>query len=285
MMPDGEGDDVSAGSFGGDSGSLGIHSSAVTTRAPFPRLLVSVRDAAECAAARLGGAEIIDVKEPRHGSLGMAPIATIVELAETVHDALLSAALGETADWMAAADVPALPAGLQFVKLGLAGLGNDADWVEKWHGVRRRLEHAAGSALHWVAVVYADWRAATAPEPAQVIAAAAESGCAGVLFDTARKTGGTLLDCLPMHELLPLAARIRAAGMLLALAGSLRAELLPKLAPLEPDIIAVRGAACVAGERGGVVTAERVAAVRRALRRERYPACNCSSRLSTSRYS
>ena len=33
-------------------------------------LLVSVRDAAEAEAALRGGATLIDVKEPRHGSLG-----------------------------------------------------------------------------------------------------------------------------------------------------------------------------------------------------------------------
>ena len=37
-----------------------------------PSLLVSVRCADEVAAAIEGGAEIIDVKEPSHGSLGMA---------------------------------------------------------------------------------------------------------------------------------------------------------------------------------------------------------------------
>ena len=37
-----------------------------------PSLLVSVRCVDEVAAAIEGGAEIIDVKEPSHGSLGMA---------------------------------------------------------------------------------------------------------------------------------------------------------------------------------------------------------------------
>ncbi|MFM7835691.1 MAG: (5-formylfuran-3-yl)methyl phosphate synthase, partial [Planctomycetaceae bacterium] len=34
------------------------------------RLLVSVRSADEAVVAATGGADIIDIKEPRHGSLG-----------------------------------------------------------------------------------------------------------------------------------------------------------------------------------------------------------------------
>ncbi|MFM7290084.1 MAG: (5-formylfuran-3-yl)methyl phosphate synthase, partial [Planctomycetia bacterium] len=47
-------------------------------------LLVSVRDAAEAAAAVEGGAAIIDVKEPRRGSLGPAEPEAIAAVAEVV---------------------------------------------------------------------------------------------------------------------------------------------------------------------------------------------------------
>ena len=41
------------------------------------RLLVSVRSAAEAEAALLGGADVIDVKEPDRGPLGRADDAVI----------------------------------------------------------------------------------------------------------------------------------------------------------------------------------------------------------------
>ena len=48
------------------------------------KLLVSVRCAEEATAALAGGADIIDVKEPRRGSLGRADDRVIREVMEVV---------------------------------------------------------------------------------------------------------------------------------------------------------------------------------------------------------
>jgi (5-formylfuran-3-yl)methyl phosphate synthase len=53
----------------------------VETPARGPRLLVSVRSPQEALAAVRGGADIIDVKEPRYGSLGQASAHVITEIA------------------------------------------------------------------------------------------------------------------------------------------------------------------------------------------------------------
>ena len=59
-------------------------------------LLVSVRSAAEARAALLGGADLIDVKEPLRGSLGAADADRLREISEVVSGQLtLSAAWGE----------------------------------------------------------------------------------------------------------------------------------------------------------------------------------------------
>jgi hypothetical protein len=146
--------------------------------------------------------------------------------------------------------------------------------------MRRSFDAATGMPFRWIAVAYADWSDADAPPPEQIIAAAIETGCAGVLFDTFQKHGATLLDCLSPAELSPLVERIRAAGLLVALAGSLRAELLPALLPLRPDVVAIRGAACAGSNRGGAVDAERVAAFRGALQ----DACSDVGRHSSGRH-
>ena len=74
-----------------------------------PRLLVSVRDAAEAAAALAGGAALIDVKEPARGSLGRADAATIAAVVAAVGGRVpVSVALGELRE--AILDVPEYPA-------------------------------------------------------------------------------------------------------------------------------------------------------------------------------
>src|SRR5947209_7656121 len=90
-------------------------------------LLVSVRNAAEAVRALEGGAALIDVKEPLHGSLGRAADAVIQEVMRAVGAARpVSAALGEWLD-AASTEADALP-GLSYIKWGLAGCGRRTEW-------------------------------------------------------------------------------------------------------------------------------------------------------------
>lgn len=238
-----------------------------------PRLLVSVRDADEARSALAGGCDILDVKEPNRGSLGMASrdaLASIVDVVQTGNRrVLLSAALGEVVDWEDASPDERLPAGLDFVKLGLAGLGDDPGWCERWRSVRRRFHAGDDATLLWIAVAYADWQSANAPHPASVIAAAFEDSndlrCAGVLFDTYTKNGRTLTDLLSPVELAAWARTIHAGGLMLALAGSLQQAMLPRLHAFSPDVIAIRTAACTGLDRSGAVDARAVDQFRAAL--------------------
>jgi (5-formylfuran-3-yl)methyl phosphate synthase len=244
---------------------------------PHPRLLVSVRNAAECRAALAGGCDILDVKEPARGSLGMADRAVIADVLAAARDCVtglselgdgpvpVSAALGETVEWIASDETPALPPGLAWVKLGPAGLGSDRGWSRVWRQVRARIEEASSCSFRWIAVAYADWRDADAPEPAAVVDAAAESGCAGVLFDTCVKNGRTLPDLISTADLTVLGTRVRDAGLLLALAGGLSAKSLPALAGVRPDVIAIRTAACRNGNRAAEVAADAVREFRSAI--------------------
>ena len=51
------------------------------------KLLVSVRNATEAAAARAGGADIIDAKEPAAGALGAVRLTTFEDIVDAVADA------------------------------------------------------------------------------------------------------------------------------------------------------------------------------------------------------
>jgi uncharacterized protein (UPF0264 family) len=222
---------------------------------PAPGLLVSVRSAAEALAALAGGAALIDVKEPDHGPLGRASDTTIAEvLAAVAGRRPVSAALGELCDDPGRP----VPQGMSYVKWGLAACG--PNWR---HRLARR--DAAGACV--VAVAYADWQCARAPAIDDVFAFAAEQPGGVLLLDTHCKNapprGGprpTLLDWLPLAEIASLRARCRAAGVRIALAGSLSMAEIATLVPLRPDWFAVRGAAC-AGGRGGTVDAARVRAL------------------------
>ena len=212
------------------------------------RLLVSVRSGDEAQAALDGGADLIDVKEPARGALGAADTAIWREVTEVVRDRVpTSVALGELIDGEHLARSGDL-AEFDFVKIGLAGCGRLADWPSRW---RDCLGSLPGNATP-VAVVYADWHAAQAPAPDDVIEHAARMGCGAVLFDTFDKTRGNLLDQFNLEELDRLSTIVRRHAARVVLAGSLHARSIPKVLHLRPDYVAVRGAACRQGRNGQV---------------------------------
>lgn len=219
-------------------------------------LLVSVRSVEEARAALAGGAAILDVKEPDRGPLGRADPEVWRAVRQAVPPEIpVSVALGELADWRGDAASPGDFEGIALRKLGLAGAG--PNWADAW--ARARLDGRGGPP--WVAVVYADWRRADSPPPGEIVEAAlAVPDCVGLLIDTWEK--GTPSPLGPSW--LPLLRQIRAGGRFVALAGGLEESAIVRLAPLEPDVFAVRGAACGRGDRRGTIDPTRVAALVRA---------------------
>jgi len=220
------------------------------------QLLVSVRSADEARTALTGGASIIDVKEPDHGPLGLAPWSVWGDVHTVVSTAApISVALGELPDWLAPR-CPVPPsqawAGISFCKLGLAGTG--VNWQKAWRAVRSRLDNNNGPA--WIAVIYADWQSARAPDPESILEQAILTDrIVGVLVDTWDKTRPIELD----ERWVSRSARVRQAGKLVALAGGLDCRSIATLGRLAPDIVAVRGAACVDGDRRSAINLGRVA--------------------------
>jgi len=86
-----------------------------------------------------------------------------------------------------------------------------------------------------------------------------------LLLDTFLKDSTTLLDWQSKNELLDLRENTQRHGMLLALAGRVSAEVALQLLPIQPDIIGVRGAVCVDGERKSAIDERRIVQLRRAL--------------------
>ena len=261
-------------------------------------LLVSVRDAAEAAAALEGGAAIIDVKEPRHGPLGAADPEAIAAVAQvvgsrrpwtmacgelgggpgdtggdtgggqgTVHDRPLddsvNAIRSRLGRMLSLLQDPAVPPAA--VKIGLAGAAG-TDWQRRLRAVYESLPSASDR----VAVAYADWQRAGAPSPADVIAAAAGLGCSVLLLDTFDKAGGGLFDCCPTGMPAAWVTAARAAGLQVVVAGRITPAEIPAAWALRPNVVALRSAVCFNG-RDGVVQA---GLVRRAVSLSHDEACS-----------
>ncbi len=236
-----------------------------------PRLLVSIRSVNESNRAIAGGAEILDIKEPGRGSLGMATIEEIVAIANlrpTLSESIpLSVALGELVDWTSASEFPILPAGITFVKLGLSRCASNRTWRTDWQRTRAEFERRSSSTLNWVAVAYGDSTEAGSPPVAEVVAAAMESGCSGLLVDTWTKDGRTIFDGMDEESLTTIAADCHAAGLFFAVAGNVRGETLSSLAAVPVDVVAIRSAACVGTDRTAELDACRIADFRKAMSR------------------
>jgi uncharacterized protein (UPF0264 family) len=225
-------------------------------------LLVSVRSAAEADAALVGGAHLIDVKEPLHGSLGRAADSMIAEVIEHVaRRRPVSAAMGELTN---PAEAPPYPRpGLAYAKWGLFGMGAVAGWRARLTQAHQRVVDATPD-CRLVTVAYADWQWAGAPLLEDVVAFVCERPGGVLLVDTFQKapqpatgTPPTLLELLPPGEITALCRRCRAAGVRVALAGSLGAPQIRALRRAGPDWFAVRGAVCE-GRRESAVSAARV---------------------------
>lgn len=236
---------------------------------PRPRLLVSVRSAEEALAALVGGADIIDVKEPLHGSLGAATPATLAAVVRAVAGARpVSAALGELAPRTGEPGplaLSALPPGLAFAKMGLAAAPRD--WRDRLtrhfdpSSQDGRPHHADAPGPRPIAAAYADAERAGSPAVDAVLDWAMDRRAAGLLIDTFVKDGRDLFAWQGDAELRELIAKAHAAGLMVALAGSLAGESFARAAALGPDVLAVRGAACAGRDRTAAVDAQRVAAL------------------------
>jgi len=220
------------------------------------QLLVSVADAREARAARVGGADVIDAKNPRRGTLGAVSEATLRAI-RAAASRPFSAALGDeggTAILARRARVAA-QLGATYVKVGFRDIQTTA-------GVRARAVAVLGATAarpgtRVVLVAYADWSRAGSAAPPVVIEVAAATGVAGVLLDTAYKDAA--LFALWSPEIVGAwVAAVQRAGLFAAVAGSLTARDVPLVRELGADVVGVRGAACVGG-RLGRVTRARVA--------------------------
>jgi len=231
-----------------------------------PSLLVSVRCADEVASAIEGGAEIIDVKEPLHGSLGMASPETLAACSAAVPEHYLwtlaggellnrrkrmdGSEDGDTTSPRATVFLPELKRLPYAVKFGLSQC-RDTEWTGVFHDVAASLPVNVRA----IPVAYADWQAAGSPDVPAVLNAANLYGWSTVLVDTFDKAeSGSLLDLVSIKTLQDWVAQASRHGVDLVLAGRLSLEDVPVVSACEPMAVAVRSAVCIGGRNGRVDT-------------------------------
>lgn len=223
------------------------------------KLLVSVVSAREARRALAGGADIIDVKDPREGPLGAPSPRVLTEVVRAVGGAVpVSVALGDLPDLPHAAALAAHGAALSGAGYVKVGLGEVRE-LERAVGLMSTMVDAVGSVTAVIAAAYADARALDPPgfAPGWLPELVERAGLSGALVDTFVKDGRGLYTWMSESALAELIARTHAAGGSFAVAGQLTAG---QLCRVPADVVGVRSAVCVGGERTASLDVELVAA-------------------------
>jgi (5-formylfuran-3-yl)methyl phosphate synthase len=95
-----------------------------------------------------------------------------------------------------------------------------------------------------------------------IVELAARIGASGVMFDTLGKGGASLLELIPAIRLAALVRSARERGLTIGFAGSLRASQVSQLLTCQPDLLGFRSALCRDGKRSEPLDPVRVAVVR-----------------------
>jgi uncharacterized protein (UPF0264 family) len=223
------------------------------------RLLVSVVSAEEARRAIAGGADIIDVKDPREGALGAPSPRVLSAVVGAVGTAApVSVALGDLPDLPHTAALAARGAALSgaaYVKVGLRGVRE----LDAAVALMRAVADAVGAGIAVIAAAYADAEMLDPPAfaPAWLPELVQRASISGALVDTLVKDGRGLYSWLSKSELADLIARTRRAGGSFGVAGQLTQD---QLRRVQADVVGVRSAVCRGGDRTAELDAELVAA-------------------------
>ncbi len=225
-------------------------------------LLVSVINSEEAEEAVKGGADVLDLKNPREGSLGAAHPKLISELCHQYSQALpVSAAIGDFPHLPNSAALAALCAadmGADYIKIGLLGSRSEQQAIDLLTNISDTLAWK-GSKAKLIAAVYADYREAGTLQPRLLPGIAKRANVAGCMIDTLKKNGTCLFDHLNSDNVKEFIRECDRYGLLSALAGSLKSCHVDLLKALEPNIVGVRGSVCESGIRTGKLDRRKVA--------------------------
>jgi len=226
------------------------------------KLLISPRDKTEAIEAILGGANIIDIKNPVEGSLGANFPWIIKEVVDIVpKNVETSCTIGEMPKLPGSISLAARGAaslGVNYIKAGLAGLKKIEDAIYLMTNIVKAAKNY-NPKIKVVITGYADAEKIGSIDPNLVPIIASNISADVAMIDTALKNGKALFDLLDKNQIENFINSAHKLRLKAALAGSIKISDLEKVQSLEPDILGIRGAACTNNNRlYGKITKEKV---------------------------
>jgi uncharacterized protein (UPF0264 family) len=233
------------------------------------KLLVSPRDLEEAKAVIRGNADIVDVKNPKEGSLGANfpwVIKAIKELVdkEGGNSMKMSAAIGDFNYKPGTASLAALGAasvGADYIKIGLLKINTREEAIDLLSGVVRAVK-GFDPTKKVVSAFYSDYKRINSISPFEITEIGKAVDIDVAMVDTGIKDGKSTFEFLDEDELKTFISESKALGLETALAGSLTFDDIPALKAIGPDILGVRGMVC-GGDRNSQVREELVTELRR----------------------
>jgi uncharacterized protein (UPF0264 family) len=224
------------------------------------KLLISPINSEEAVSALNGGADIIDVKNPKEGSLGANFPWVIKEVKEAIGSKKpVSATLGDfnyKPGTAALAAFGAATAGANYVKIGLYDIRTEEQAYDLLTGiVKTAAMMEKGPKV--VACAYSDCERIDSLPPSVLPEIGARAGVDLVMVDTGVKDGASTFEFMSEEELTAFVEKAHELGLETAIAGSLKFDDLPLLKKINPDIIGVRGMVC-GGDRTDTIREELV---------------------------
>jgi (5-formylfuran-3-yl)methyl phosphate synthase len=220
-------------------------------------MLASVRNWEEAQIALNANVDIIDLKQPNFGALGALEIETICDIVMKIDFRCpVSATIGDLpmqADTIFDAVQATVKTGVDFVKIGFFPSGNWLPVVEKLRPLTTKYQ--------LIAVLFADQN----PD-IHFISALKNNGFVGVMLDTMNKERGNLTQIMPLDTIQTFVELTKKHGLICGLAGSLRAEDIAILLPLEANYLGFRGALCADHIRIQTIDVKALQTIRQLLR-------------------
>jgi len=226
------------------------------------KVLISPVSLDEARVVVAGGVDIVDVKNVKEGSLGAQCPWVVKSITDEFagHDVVCSVAIGDLPNkpgTIALAAYGAACCGAGYIKAGMYA-ATCYDEAFAMSDAFVKAVRMGGDGILAVVAGYADYARFGGVNHLDIVRAARDAGADVVMLDTSIKDGKTLRDALTADQISEFIGEAHKAGMITALAGSVKAEDVKFLYDLGADIVGIRGAVCDASDRTLGITEPRV---------------------------
>ncbi len=235
-----------------------------------PKLLVSIWTVDEVPEVIEGDADIVDVKDPSIGSLGLPQLDVVFSIVNIINKRSkeISIAIGDIKDYNHSFSYIAYTLSslnVNYIKIGIEM--NDYNKALYTVSQIKKTITYCNNRTNVVLVSYADWKNIGALEPLEIIEVAKTTRVWGVMIDTRIKNGKSTFDYIPLQYLNEFVTNAHKNGLYAAIAGGLKAKHIPTCVDLGFDVIGVRTAACSGGVRLGRISKEAIHALKTEIER------------------